>query len=192
MAALLTTYASLQAVAVINSDPAAALRRLDLLQPLLAPYDLSGTPKLANVVVPELRLYAPNFSGVTFSKVEFPKATLPAAAFSGASFSFDGGGRNDFSGANLRQAQFKTAKIANTSFKGTDLYRASFDRAVLCDVDFTGANLRAASFWAVTLNDNTKDTLKTTAWWQALGWPWSEIEKACPAPAERCCKCQRR
>jgi hypothetical protein len=32
----------------------------------------------------------------------------------------------------------------------------------------------------VTLNDATKDTLKKTAWWQAQGWPWSEIEKLAP------------
>jgi tetratricopeptide (TPR) repeat protein len=47
---------------------------------------------------------------------------------------------------------------------------------VLCNVDFSGANLRSASFWAVTLDDETKKTLKNTAWWQAVGWPWSEIE----------------
>jgi hypothetical protein len=163
-----------------SPDPARPLWWLDVLQPLLPPYDLSGTPRFANVSLPKLRLYAPNFSGVEFSHVEFPKAMLPAASFSGSDFSFDGSGRNDFGGAVLRQAQFRGARIANTSFAGADLYRASFDRAVLCDVDFTGANLRTASFWAVTLNDGTKDTLKKTAWWQALGWPWSEIEKLAP------------
>lgn len=163
-----------------SSDAALALRSLDWIQPFEAPYDLSGGYRLANVSVPKLRLYAPNFSGVEFSHAEFPKGMLPAASFSGSDFSFDGSGKNDFSGAVLRQAQFRAARIANTTFEGADLYRASFDRAVLCDVDFTGANLRAASFWAVTLNDSTKDTLKKTAWWQAQGWPWSEIEKLAP------------
>ena len=157
-----------------------ALEWLDWFQPLLPPYDLSGIPKLANVSAPRLRLYAPNFSGVEFSKVAFPRAILPAASFVGSDFSFDGSGNNDFRGAVLRQAQFRGARIATTSFEGADLYRASFDRAILCDVDFTGTNLRNASFWAVTLNDMTKDTLKKTAWWQAQGWPWSEIEKLAP------------
>ena len=163
-----------------GSDAVATLVLLDRVQPLLPPYDLSGIPKLANVSVPGLRLYAPNFSGVEFSRVAFPKAILPAASFADSAFSFDGSGDNDFSGALLRQAQFRGARIAATSFEGADLYRASFDRAILCDVNFTGANLRNASFWAVTLNDATKETLKKTAWWQALGWPWSEIEKLAP------------
>ena len=50
----------------------------------------------------------------------------------------------------------------------------------MCDVDFSGANLRNASFWAVKLDDKTKDNLKNTAWWLAVGWPWSEIEKLAP------------
>ncbi|HTB02749.1 MAG TPA: pentapeptide repeat-containing protein [Bradyrhizobium sp.] len=168
-----------------GSDPALALEWLDLFQPLLPPYDFSGI-KLANVSAPRLRLYAPNFSGAEFSKVAFPRAILPAASFVDSDFSFDGSGDNDFGGAVLRQAQFRGARIAATSFEGADLYRASFDRAILCDVDFTGANLRTASFWAVTSNDATKETLKKTAWWQAQGWPWSEIEKLAPphqAPA---------
>ena len=163
-----------------SADPARPLWWLDVMQPLLPPYDLSGSAKLANVSVPGLRLYAPNFSGVEFDHVAFPKAILPAASFVGSDLSFDGSGDNDFRGAVLRQAQFRGARIAATSFEGADLYRASFDRAILCDVDFTGANLRNASFWAVTLNDRTKDALKKTAWWQAQGWPWSEIEKLAP------------
>jgi hypothetical protein len=117
---------------------------------------------------------------VEFSKVGMPGANLPVATFSAADFSFDGSGDNDFSGAELRQAQFRNARIAFTSFAGADLYRAIFDRSMLCDVDFSGANLRNASFWAVTLNEKTKDNLKNTAWWLAVGWPWSEIEKLAP------------
>jgi tetratricopeptide (TPR) repeat protein len=32
----------------------------------------------------------------------------------------------------------------------------------------------------VTLNEKTKENLKKTAWWLAVGWPWSEIEKLAP------------
>jgi Pentapeptide repeats (8 copies) len=166
---------------VHNDDVISTLRKLDLVQPLSPPYDLSGLPKLTNINLPRLRLYAPNFAGVEFSKIGLRGANLPVATFSAANFSFDdSGGDNDFSGAELRQAQFRTARIAFTSFAGADLYRAIFDRSILCDVDFSGANLRNASFWAVTLNDKTKDNLKNTAWWLAVGWPWSEIEKLAP------------
>jgi hypothetical protein len=40
--------------------------------------------------------------------------------------------------------------------------------------------LRNASFWAVTADEKTKVTLRQTAWWLALGWPWDEIEKLAP------------
>ena len=171
----------IQTSGTVNNDELVhTLRTLDRIQFLRAPYDLSGLIKLANINVPRLTLYAPNFAGVEFSKVGMPGANLPVATFSAADFSFDGGGDNDFSGAELRQAQFRNARIAFTSFAGADLYRAIFDRAILCDVDFSGANLRNASFWAVTLNDKTKDNLKNTAWWLAVGWPWSEIEKLAP------------
>jgi pentapeptide repeat protein len=170
--------------ATTGSNPGAALWWLDLLQPLSAPYDLSATPRFNKVELPKLRLYAPNFSGVPFSNVKFPAARLPAASFSGSNFSYDGDGSNDFRAAELRQAQFRGARIAKTSFAGADLYRASFDRAQLCDVDFTGANLRFASFWGATFNAKTKDTLKRTAWWQALGWPVERIKELTPANPE--------
>jgi Pentapeptide repeats (8 copies) len=171
----------IQTSGTVNNDELVhTLRTLDRIQFLRAPYDLSGLIKLANINVPKLTLYAPNFAGVEFSKVGMPGANLPVATFSAADFSFDGSGDNDFSGAELRQAQFRNARIAFTSFAGADLYRAIFDRSILCDVDFSGANLRNASFWAVTLNEKTKDNLKNTAWWLAVGWPWSEIEKLAP------------
>jgi len=190
------------------------LKWLDARQPWLPPYDISGTStRIADVTLPGFKLYAPNFSGVEFSRVKFPveesyclwddracffknnycfwndtfcltrhrnDATLPAATFNSTSFSFDENGKsgdNDFSGAGLRLAQFRNAKIAFTSFAGADLYRAVFDRAKLCDVDFSGANLRLASFWGVTSDEQTKEHLKDTAWWLAVGWPWSDIEK---------------
>ena len=168
----------IQTSGTVNNDELVhTLRTLDRIQFLRAPYDLSGLIKLANINVPGLTLYAPNFAGVEFSKVGMPGANLPVATFSAADFSFDGSGDNDFSGAELRQAQFRNARIAFTSFAGADLYRAIFDRSILCDVNFSGANLRNASFWAVTLDDKTKENLKNTAWWLAVGWPWSEIEK---------------
>jgi hypothetical protein len=171
----------IQTSGTVNNDELVhTLRTLDRIQFLRPPYDLSGLIKLANINLPGLTLYAPNFAGVEFSKVGMPGANLPVATFSAADFSFDGSGDNDFSGAELRQAQFRNARIAFTSFAGADLYRAIFDRSILCDVDFSGANLRNASFWAVTLNDKTKEHLKNTAWWLAVGWPWSEIEKLAP------------
>jgi Pentapeptide repeats (8 copies) len=166
---------------VNNDELVRALRTLDFIQPLRPPYDLSGLIKLANINVPGLTLYAPNFAGVEFSKVGLPGANLPVATFSGSDFSFDGSGDNDFSSAGLRQAQFRNARIAFTSFAGADLYRAIFDRSKLCEVNFSGANLRNASFWAVTLDDKTKDNLKNTAaWWLAVGWPWSDIVTLAP------------
>ena len=165
---------------VNNVELVGTLRTLDFIQPLRAPYDLSGLPKLLNIDLHGLKLYAPNFALVEFSKVSFRGASLPVATFSAADFSFDGGGDNDFSGAELRQAQFRNARIAFTSFLGADLYRAIFDRSILCEVNFSEANLRNASFWAVKLDEKTKDNLKNTAWWLAVGWPWSEIEKLAP------------
>jgi hypothetical protein len=157
-------------------DSARALHWLDLIQLFSPPYDLSGSQKFANVDLPKLVLSAPNFSGVEFSGVKFPYARLPAASFSGGDFSFDGSAGNDFSGAELPRAQFRNSRIASTSFVGADLYRAVFDRAVLCNVDFSQANLRYASFWSVTLDAPTTENLKNTAWWQAVGWSWSDIQ----------------
>jgi hypothetical protein len=166
-----------------KGSSAFALRVLDFLQPWRPPYDLSGTPEFAKLKLPGLRLYAPNFTGVGFSNVSFPAATLPAASFTESTFTFDGSGYNDFGGAELRQAQFRRAKIAFTSFRGADLYRAVFDRATLCDVDFSEANLRSASFWATTFDPTTKKNLENAAWWLAVGWPWSVIEQLAPPSA---------
>jgi Pentapeptide repeats (8 copies) len=158
-----------------------ALKWLDRYQSWLPPYELSGIQDLEGVTLPDLRLHAPNFATVSFRKVSLKNALLTGASFNESRFSFDGSSEpNDFSGASLRQAQFRGAKIAFTSFAGADLYRAVFDRAVLCDVDFSGANLRSASFWAVSLHGQTKEHFKSTAWWLAEGWPWSEIEKLAP------------
>jgi hypothetical protein len=159
------------------ASQARTLRWLSRYQPWLPPYDLTGAAKIVDVTLPRLNMSAPNFSRVNFSNVGFPDANLPAASFSGSEFSFDGtdGDRTDFKGADLRRAQFRNAKIRFTSLEGTVLYRVVFDRAIMCDVDFSGASLRSASFWAVTLNDKTRASLKTTAWWLAVGWPWPEI-----------------
>ena len=113
----------IQTSGTVNRDELVhTLRTLDRIQFLRAPYDLSGLIKLANINVPGLTLYAPNFAGVEFSKVGMPGANLPVATFSAADFSFDGSGDNDFSGAELRQAQFRNARIAFTSFAGAGLY----------------------------------------------------------------------
>jgi tetratricopeptide (TPR) repeat protein len=147
-----------------------------LFQPLSAPYDLSATSEFANIVFPELRLYAPNFTGVTFRNIKLPNAKLPAASFTKSVFVSEGGKINDFGSADLERSQFRGAEIASTSFQGADLFRAVFDRAVLREVDFAGANLRAASFWATTLDQPTRLGLQAAAWWLAVGWPWSEIQ----------------
>jgi hypothetical protein len=167
-------------------------------QPWTPPYDLSGTPKLANVPLPGLRLYAPNFSNVEFSRVLFQKAQLPSASFSQSLIriepdpkGYEGSGFkwydvrswfrgtpqdwtkvrwNEFSGAELELAQFREAQISATSFAGADLYRAVFDRALLCDVNFSNADLYAASFWGATIDDRTYGWLRKTAWWIAVGW----------------------
>jgi hypothetical protein len=115
-------------------------------------------------------------------------ATLPSATFNLTNFSFDGtgaSGDNDFTGANLQLAQFRNAKIAFTSFAGADLYRAVFDRSRLCDVDFSGANLHLASFWGVTMDDQTNERLRNTAWWLADGWQWEDIEKLRPPSRQK-------
>jgi hypothetical protein len=160
-----------------KTDPSSGLKWLDRLQFALPPYDLSGMTRLADVNAPGLRLYAPNFSSVEFVGARLSNARLPAASFSGGAFSFGGETDNDFGGADLRQAQFRNAKIAFTSFAGADLYRAVFDRAVLCNVNFTDANLRFASFWSARADAATEDSLKNTAWWQASGWRWNTIER---------------
>jgi tetratricopeptide (TPR) repeat protein len=161
-----------------DADQTEALKWLDGYQAWLSPYDLSGTLPLEGITLPGLRLYAPNFADVSFRKVSWPGAQLAGASFTQSQFSFaDGKQPNDLRRANLRQAQFRSARIAFTSFSGADLYRAVFDRAMLCNVDFSGANLRSASFWAVTLDSETERTLRNTNWWQAVGWPWSEIQE---------------
>ncbi|MGH6642335.1 MAG: pentapeptide repeat-containing protein, partial [Bradyrhizobium sp.] len=180
---------------------------LDAAQPWTSPYDLSGTPKLANISFPDLRLYAPNFSGVKFSRVSLQKARLPSASFSQSQIYIeaesearkaDGSGFkwndirswfrgtppdwtkvkwNEFSGAGLRLTEFREAEIITTSFAGADLYRAVFDRALLCDVNFSNADLRKASFWGATIDDRTYGWLRKTAWWVAVGWNSHDFKK---------------
>jgi hypothetical protein len=179
-------------------------------QPWMPPYDLSGTPKVANIWIPGLRLYAPNFSGVTLSRVWFERAQLPAASFSQSMIYMDAdakssGGRgfrwydmmswalrwlrgapspdwatirwNEFTGAELKLAQFREATIVATSFAKADLYRAVFDRAVLCDVNFSDADISNASFWGATIDDRTYGWLRKTAWWTAVGWDSDDFKE---------------
>lgn len=165
-----------------KTGPAFDLRLLAWSQPVAQPYDLSGTD-FAHFDLSGLRLHAPNFAGAKFRNVNLPKANLPAASFSESTFRFDGPeGRNDFSESDLVRNQFRNADVAFTSFQGSDLYRAVFDRAILCDIDFNGANLRSASFWATQVDSKTRDSLKNhAAWWLAVGWRWSEIERLVPS-----------
>jgi hypothetical protein len=179
-------------------------------QPWMPPYDFSGTPQLANIWIPKLRMYAPNFSGVPFSRVWFQHAQLPSASFSQSRITmeanpqgFDGRGFrwydvmswwlrwlrgplppdwkgirwNDFTGAELKLAQFREATIITTSFAKADLYRAVFDRALLCDVNFSDADLSNASFWGATIDDYTYGWLRNTAWWIAVGWNSDNFRK---------------
>jgi hypothetical protein len=179
-------------------------------QPWMPPYDLSGTPKLENIWIPGLRLYAPNFSGVTLSRIWLERAQLPAASFSQSQIFMDAdptsaGGRgfrwydimswwlrwrrgapspdwatirwNEFTGAELKLAQFREATIVATSFAKADLYRAVFDRALLCDVNFSDADISNASFWGATIDDRTYGWLRKTAWWTAVGWDSDDFKK---------------
>jgi hypothetical protein len=175
-----TSVATTMARIFRGSGPATDLWLLAYFQPWSKPYDLSSKSELSNIDLPGLRLYAPNFTGVRFRNVSFPNAVLPAASFTESLFSFeaqDDDKRNDFEAADMARTQFRGAKVSFASFRGADLLRAVFDRSVLCDVDFTGANLRSASFWAATLDPLTEQTLQYTAWWLAVGWPWSEIKR---------------
>jgi uncharacterized protein YjbI with pentapeptide repeats len=188
---------------------------LALSQPWLPPYDLSGTRKFANILYPGLKLNAPNFSTVEFTNVKLPKAQLFSASFNGSWIHIDiGNGNadrksfkwydftrwfhtangspgwdkvtwNDFSGAELKLAQYRNAQIFTTSFAGADLYRAVFDRALLCDVNFSNADLQNASFWGATLDDRTYGWLRKTAWWVAVGWNSGDFEKLLNPQKER-------
>jgi hypothetical protein len=176
-------------------------------QPWTPPYDFSGTPKLTNIPFPGLRLYAPNFSGVEFSRVRLQNAELPSASFNQSLIHLeaesearkaDGKGFkwndirswfrgtppdwtkvkwNEFSGAELKLAQFREAQIITTSFAGADLYRAVFDRTLLCDVNFSNADLLGASFRGATVDDRTYGWLRKTAWWVAVGWNSGDFKK---------------
>jgi uncharacterized protein YjbI with pentapeptide repeats len=190
---------------------------LSSFQPWMPPYDLSGTPGLSNIWIPNMRMYAPNFSGVTFNRVWFQYAQLPSASFSQSEISMQGdaakaSGRgfrvydimswylrwrrgapppnwnkiewNDFTGAELKLAQFREAKIKTTSFVSADLYRAVFDRALLCDVNFSEADLLNASFWGATIDDRTYGWLRKTAWWTAVGWNSDDFKKLLRPPSE--------
>jgi uncharacterized protein YjbI with pentapeptide repeats len=65
------------------------LGRLAFVQPWTPPYDLSGTRKLTNISFQGLRLYAPNFSSVKFSRIKVAKAQLPAASFNKSAMGID-------------------------------------------------------------------------------------------------------
>ena len=92
---------------------------------------------------------------------------------------------SDFSGSNLSSSQFRGAKIANTSFANAILYRTAFDNTALCDVDFAGASLREATVWSATIDTQTAEKLKGTAWWLARGWNKQQIDMLLPETKSR-------
>ena len=62
---------------------------------------------------------------------------------------------HDFSGQDLRFADFEDATLINPIFKGANLEDADFFNARLENPDFTNANLRLASFYRTDMVDAT-------------------------------------
>jgi uncharacterized protein YjbI with pentapeptide repeats len=142
------------------------LEWLASVQPWTPPYDLSGTPKLTNILFPGLRLYAPNFSGVEFSRVKLPKAQLPSASFSASYIYIDPKSEypverpfkwNDIRSwfgwmpywHNVKWNDVRTWRHREPDWKNVKWN--DFTGAALTLAQFRGAQIIATSFWGADL-----------------------------------------
>jgi hypothetical protein len=151
-------------------------------QPWMPPYDLSGTPKLANIWIPGLRLYAPNFSFVTFSRVWFEHAQLPSASFNQSTIYMEAdaassGGRGfrwyDVMSWWLRWRRGAPspdwATIRWNEFTGAELKLSQFREATIVATSFAKADLYRAVFDRALLCDVnfTSADLSNASFWGA-------------------------
>jgi uncharacterized protein YjbI with pentapeptide repeats len=134
-------------------------------QPLMPPYDLSGIARLANVRIPGLRLYAPNFASVQLSRVLFENAQLPSASFHQSLFqvradtesSEDRGFRwYDVTSRFLRWIRGTPpdwTRVKWNEFSGAELRLSQFTEAEITSTSFAGAHLYRATFDRALLCD---------------------------------------
>ena len=111
------------------------------------------------------------FTGAQLLAVEFSHAILPGAIFTQSTIS-----HGSFERADLTYARFDGANITQTNFVGAQLARVTFDRANLRGVTFSGAEIEEASFRDVVI-DHSLAGFAGTAWWLAVGWTDSQIDK---------------
>jgi hypothetical protein len=164
---------------------------LSSFQPWMPPYDLSGTPGLSNIWIPNMRMYAPNFSGVTFNRVWFQYAQLPSASFSQSEISMQGAaakaeGRGfrwyDIMSWYLRWRRGAPPpnwdKIEWNDFTGAELKLSQFREAKIITTSFAKADLYRAVFDRALLCDvnfSEADLLNASFWGATLddrtyGW----------------------
>ena len=161
---------------VTNRDDRKDLfRRLSRLQNITS-IEINLSPaRVDRLDLTNIRLYAPNFDGSSFTGTRLDGAILPNATLHGGSFE----GTN-FPKAKLRFAQFQDATFQGpTSFLGADLYGVAFDRAELCEVDFSEAGLGNATFWGASFpqrKDKFLDNFRDSPWWLASGWTKEHLQ----------------
>jgi uncharacterized protein YjbI with pentapeptide repeats len=153
---------------------------LSSFQPWMPPYDLSGTPGLSNIWIPKMRMYAPNFSGVTFNRVWFQYAQLPSASFSQSEISMQGDAAKA-SGRGFRWYDIMSwylrwrrgapppnwDKIEWNDFTGAELKLTQFREAKIKTTSFVKADLYRAVFDRALLCDvnfSEADLLNASFW----------------------------
>lgn len=122
--------------------------------------------------VPDLNLMGSEFKYARFEAVKFHRAEIPYSLFNN---SFIEG--SEFNEANLVGSRFDESIIRSSSFVGAKLSSIVFIQSLLCGVDFSGSDLNDTSFFATSFDEQTRDSLATTAWWLASGWSWSQFTR---------------
>jgi hypothetical protein len=129
------------------------------------------------------RLFDIDLAGIDATLAQFVKAHLTKMIFAkarliAANFSQSEIVNSNFTGATLDGARFGDATIAATSFSNASLHQSIFDRALFCqNVNFSAADVRAASFRYVTFDGDHVPQFGKTAWWLAVGWSMTQVEK---------------
>jgi Pentapeptide repeats (8 copies) len=103
-----------------------------------------------------------NFSGIFAGGAVFDRSVLREVIFDGAT---------------LSGASFRDTIITNSSFRNASLDNATFDGTSFCEkVNISDADVFGASFRGVTFLPNALPDFSRTAWWQATGWRFEQIE----------------
>jgi uncharacterized protein YjbI with pentapeptide repeats len=137
--------------------------------------ETSNTRKVENILWLAANLQRIDIPGVELKGTE--RKDMSGLRAAGANFRGSKLKGVDLNGAFLPGSVFVGGVIEQTGFRKASLARADFEAVDFCqDVDFTGADVYKTSFKRVKFSDRNIPKFGQSAWWQAYGWGFQEIE----------------